>query len=310
MTRRPWRASGLCSSAEYIVGTPSKIVTFSRPIISRAAPASNRGSRVRVEPLMTDAFMPQVRPKTWNSGRHPMITSPGPAVSSVVVVTSAFVYRFAWVSSAPFGTPVVPDVYRMTASSSSAAFGPVRHRLPVAQQRPRVRLRHPHDLRAAIGRALGRLVRQRVPGDDDRGARVAEIVRDLPALQQRVHRHDRGADGEAAVEEQRDTPPRSGASAPPGRRGPPRPRAAGRPPGRSPAPAPCRSAPAHPAARPATRPLLPGHPAQSRPDLSSPRLLSPGPAAHVPHPMPCPSQPIPVSARARFIPCRAPRHCQ
>ena len=69
---------------------------------------------------MTDAFMPQVRPKTWNSGRHPMITSPGPAVNSVVVATSAFVYRFAWVSSAPFGTPVVPDVYRMTASSSSA----------------------------------------------------------------------------------------------------------------------------------------------------------------------------------------------
>ena len=39
---------------------------------------------------MTDAFMPQVRPKTWNSGRHPMITSPGPAVNSVVVATSAF----------------------------------------------------------------------------------------------------------------------------------------------------------------------------------------------------------------------------
>ena len=59
---------------------------------------------------MTDAFMPQVRPNTWNSGRQPMITSSGPRSSSVVAVTSALLVRLAWVSSAPLGWPVVPDV--------------------------------------------------------------------------------------------------------------------------------------------------------------------------------------------------------
>ena len=63
--------------AAYMVGTPSKIVTLSRSMISSALPASNRGSRVSVPPPATAAFSPQVRPKTWNSGRQPMTTSSG-----------------------------------------------------------------------------------------------------------------------------------------------------------------------------------------------------------------------------------------
>ena len=106
--------------AAYIGGTPSKMVTWSRPMISRALPASNLGSRVSVPPPAIVAFSPQVRPKTWNSGRQPMVTSPGPAFSMVAAASSALRVRFACVSSAPLGVPVVPEVYRITASSSPA----------------------------------------------------------------------------------------------------------------------------------------------------------------------------------------------
>jgi hypothetical protein len=47
-------ASGLCSIAAYIVGTPSNTVTLSRPTTASAFPASNRGIRVRHEPATTD----------------------------------------------------------------------------------------------------------------------------------------------------------------------------------------------------------------------------------------------------------------
>ena len=69
-----------CSMAAYIVGTPSKIVTRSRWMISRALPGSNLGSSVSVPPAVTVAFSPQVRPNTWNSGRQPMTTSTGAAL--------------------------------------------------------------------------------------------------------------------------------------------------------------------------------------------------------------------------------------
>jgi hypothetical protein len=39
-----------CSIAAYIVGTPAKMVTVSRPKMSRALPASNLGSSVRQLP--------------------------------------------------------------------------------------------------------------------------------------------------------------------------------------------------------------------------------------------------------------------
>ena len=75
-----------------------------------AWPASNLGSRVRVPPPATVAFSPQVSPNTWNSGRQPMTTSSGLVPSSVSAVSAAFGCRLAWVSSAPLGWPVVPDV--------------------------------------------------------------------------------------------------------------------------------------------------------------------------------------------------------
>jgi hypothetical protein len=105
--------------AAYMVGTPSKIVTRSRWNMSSALAGSNLGSRVSVLAVATAAFSPQVSPNTWNSGRQPMITSSGLFSISVLEVIVALRTSPMWVSSAPLGRPVVPDVYRITASSSS-----------------------------------------------------------------------------------------------------------------------------------------------------------------------------------------------
>ena len=103
-----------------MVGTPSNTVTRSRSITCSAAAGLNLGISVRQAPDTTAAFSPQVCPKLWNSGRQPITTSSGPRSSSVVAVTEAFFRMLACVSSAPFGVPVVPEVYRITAVSSSA----------------------------------------------------------------------------------------------------------------------------------------------------------------------------------------------
>ncbi len=68
-------APSACSMPAYIVGTPSKTVTLSRPTTSSALAASKRGIRVRQAPLATAALSPHVRPKQWNSGRQPITTS-------------------------------------------------------------------------------------------------------------------------------------------------------------------------------------------------------------------------------------------
>ncbi len=105
-----WSRSATCSIPEYMVGTPSNTVTWSRPIICSAVAPSKRGRSVRHEPDSTDAFSPQVSPNTWNSGRQPITTSSGVISSRVRAAVRALVSRLAWVSSAPLGEPVVPEV--------------------------------------------------------------------------------------------------------------------------------------------------------------------------------------------------------
>ena len=92
-------------------------------------------------------------------------------------------------SSAPFGVPVVPDVYRITAVSSACATcyllraatpasslerapGPITMALEPARARP--------------PRGLGELL----PGEHELRSRVAQVERDLAFLEQRVHRDD------------------------------------------------------------------------------------------------------------------------
>ncbi len=103
-------ASSTCSIPAYMVGTPSKTVTWSRPTTSRAFSASNRGMSVRQAPVSTAALSPQVSPKQWKRGRQPITTSSSVSSTRVSALTAALLIMLAWVSSAPLGWPVVPEV--------------------------------------------------------------------------------------------------------------------------------------------------------------------------------------------------------
>ena len=97
------------SSAVNMVGTPSNTVTASRSRIASALAASKRGSNVSVPPAASVALSAQVWPKAWKKGNAPSVT----AVSSMpksAPLTSWLRIRFACVSCAPFGVPVVPEV--------------------------------------------------------------------------------------------------------------------------------------------------------------------------------------------------------
>ena len=78
------------TSAAYMVGTPRKTVTWSRPMTSMALRGSKRGISVSVEAKRTAALRPQVRPKTWNRGRQPITTSSVVRCSSVRPEISQF----------------------------------------------------------------------------------------------------------------------------------------------------------------------------------------------------------------------------
>ena len=105
-----WSAFGWLRIAAYIVGTPWKIVTWSRPSTSMALAGSKRGMSVRVQPRWTEVLSPQVRPKTWKRGRQPMMTSSSVISMMSAAERSALRWRLKCVSSAPLGLPVVPLV--------------------------------------------------------------------------------------------------------------------------------------------------------------------------------------------------------
>jgi hypothetical protein len=104
-----WSRSGWLSMAWYIVGTPWNTVTLSRWMISSALAGSKRGTIDSSPPTAIVAFRPQVWPKEWNSGSAPRTTSSA-VVWARSIMPWALARRFAWVSSAPLGLPVVPDV--------------------------------------------------------------------------------------------------------------------------------------------------------------------------------------------------------
>ena len=93
-----------------MVGTPSNTVTPSLAMMSSAPEGSKRDIRVTVDPAWMAALRQQVWPKAWKNGRHPRITSAVSSPSRVVAMTWALRLRLKWVSSAPFGWPVVPEV--------------------------------------------------------------------------------------------------------------------------------------------------------------------------------------------------------
>ena len=85
------------------------MVARSRWIAFRTAAGSNRGISDIVQPNRTQTFRMLDRPNTWNSGSTVMTMSSG-CTSNRRPGMSAFMYSCMWVSSAPLGRPVVPEV--------------------------------------------------------------------------------------------------------------------------------------------------------------------------------------------------------
>ena len=92
-----------------MVGTPSKMVARSRWIAVSTVAGSNRGMSDIVAPNRTHTLRMLDRPNTWNSGSTVMTMSSGWTSNSRPGM-SAFMYSWIWVSSAPLGRPVVPEV--------------------------------------------------------------------------------------------------------------------------------------------------------------------------------------------------------
>jgi hypothetical protein len=93
-----------------MVGTPAKSVTPSRCMISKASCGVKRGSSVKEAPAARKAFWMQVCPKEWKRGSVASATSSGVAGTSFGTTTAQLMNRFEWLSSAPLGLPVVPEV--------------------------------------------------------------------------------------------------------------------------------------------------------------------------------------------------------
>ena len=197
-------ASSTCSMPAYIVGTPSKTVTLSRPITSSAFSASKRGIRVRQAPAVTAAFSPQVRPKQWNSGRQPITTSSEESSTSVSALVAALVGEVVVGELGALGLAGGARGVEQHDRVVVVAVGDLVVRLVLGQQ-----LEEPVGLDgdavdADGGGGLAGLVGHRLPREDDRGAGVLEVVLHLAGLQQRVHRDDDRAGAEHAVEQHRE----------------------------------------------------------------------------------------------------------
>ena len=112
-----------------MVGTPVKTVTFSRSISLRASAASQRYSSTRQPPAIVTVCSTQLQPVTWNSGTGSRAVTAGAAgagppppertirrarAASPQVVRKIMFIRLCttarWVSRAPLGKPVVPEV--------------------------------------------------------------------------------------------------------------------------------------------------------------------------------------------------------
>ncbi|ADH05777.1 hypothetical protein BMB171_C0961 [Bacillus thuringiensis BMB171] len=107
----------------YIVGTPAKIVGSYVRQIRNTSFGLNFGNIKIVAPFTIGAFTATVKQNTWNIGSA--ATTRSSAVYCKYEATSlALLYKFLCVNIAPFGFPVVPEVYRITATSSSSSSGP------------------------------------------------------------------------------------------------------------------------------------------------------------------------------------------
>ena len=128
----PFRSMSCFSAAsmtlEYSVGTPGIQEGLRFLITSISSGISGFGTSTISPPSDTASPAISVRPYTWNIGSAPSTRSSGlrPRVGKKVRIWAIFAEILPWVSSAPFGVPVVPEVYRINAVESLVTQSGVR----------------------------------------------------------------------------------------------------------------------------------------------------------------------------------------
>ncbi len=90
-----------------MVGTPKNMVLSGAA--ARIAGSSKRSKTTADAPAASVPNKPAQRPCTWKSGRHRMSRSVG-SQAQAWSTDEVPARRDAWVWTAPFGFPVVPDV--------------------------------------------------------------------------------------------------------------------------------------------------------------------------------------------------------
>ncbi|HEY5120300.1 MAG TPA: hypothetical protein VII84_01885 [Acidimicrobiales bacterium] len=105
----------------YMAGTPNKVEMPCSSIASRAAPGSKFRCRTTSPPRCIVTNVVTLSPPMWNSGAAARVVSPTAIEYSEFTLFHAML---PWVNMAPFGRPVVPDVYMIRATSSAPTLTP------------------------------------------------------------------------------------------------------------------------------------------------------------------------------------------
>ncbi|CAB5031864.1 unannotated protein [freshwater metagenome] len=126
---------GWFTRSQLCVGTPTKFVTFSREMSSRAFSASHLYMMTSFNPATQQLIMTGMQPVTWKSGTMRMKLvgnalgsgfDPSRRLSTArrneKPISAEIIARC--VDTAPFGRPVVPEVYKIVASSSGEMSAP------------------------------------------------------------------------------------------------------------------------------------------------------------------------------------------
>ena len=110
--------AGCCAMNKNIAGTPNIVVTLLAAMSASARPGSNVRCSTTSAPFWKATSVVTLSPPIWKTGAAVSVTSSA-RQSSVCMQLALFHQMLPWVSIAPLGLPVVPDVYMMSATSSS-----------------------------------------------------------------------------------------------------------------------------------------------------------------------------------------------
>jgi len=92
-------------------------------MVARRSAGTGIVRRTTLAPLYSPFSSTTLRPYMWNSGRKHSATSVSGSAPPREAYDWAVDSRFSWVVRTPFGSPVVPEVYGWTATSSKVRSG-------------------------------------------------------------------------------------------------------------------------------------------------------------------------------------------